>query len=40
MNTETEMKFREHFNGTLPKEFSILPNPESVFQDEKIREEL
>ena len=39
-NAETEIKFREWYNKekTLPQEFSIMPDPEQVFAENKARE--
>jgi len=35
----TAVKFRNQFEGQLPKEFDILPNPEDIYADEKAHQE-
>jgi len=36
MRAHTEVKFRELFDGSIPKEFQIIPDPEQIFGVERI----
>ena len=37
---KTEVKFRELYDGKMPKEFKILPNPTDLFAEDKVKEEI
>ena len=36
MRAHTEVKFRELFDGSIPKEFQIIPDPEQIFGVERV----